>query len=133
VVLQPPRMPRILIIDDDPYVRALLQSILRLEGFPVSTAEDGPSALKRIEKGEFDLLITDIRLPPPFDGIETVRRARARDPNLRSLFISGTGTARWDDPVCDDFVSKPFNSRELVGCIWELFSRRVPRSPQVTG
>src|SRR5580704_6056430 len=121
-------LPRILVIDDDPEVCALLQSLLHCEGFPVWTAEDGLSALDMIKNGEFDLLITDIGLPPPLDGIETVRRARECDPSLRSLFISGTGTARWDDPTCDDFVSKPFNSRELVGCIWELFSRRVPPS-----
>jgi DNA-binding response OmpR family regulator len=121
-------LPRILVIDDDPEVCALLQSLLHREGFPVWTAEDGRSALDMIKNGEFDLLITDIGLPPPLDGIEAVRRARECDPSLRSLFISGTGTARWDDPTCDDFVSKPFNSRELVGCIWELFSRRVPPS-----
>jgi DNA-binding response OmpR family regulator len=130
MTLQP---PRILVIDDDPEVCSLLQSLLRHEGFPVSTAGDGPSALELIENGGFDLLITDICLPPPIDGIETVRRARKRDPGLRSLFISGTGTARWDDPAYDDFVSKPFNTRELVGCIWELFSRQVPRSPRATG
>jgi len=129
MALQP---PRILIIDDDPEVCALLQSMLRREGFPVCSVGDGPSALELIEKVGFDLLITDIGLPPPLDGIETVRRAREHDPSLRSLFISGSGTARWDDPTCDDFVSKPFNSRELVGCIWELFSRRVSRSPRVT-
>jgi DNA-binding response OmpR family regulator len=129
MALQP---PRILVIDDDPEVCSLLRSVLRNEGFAVCTAEDGPSALRLIEKVGFDVLVTDIVLPPPFDGIETVRRAREHDPSLRSLFISGTGTARWDDPVCDDFVSKPFNIRELVGCIWELFSRRASRSPRVT-
>jgi two-component system phosphate regulon response regulator OmpR len=122
------QLPRILVIDDDPEICAVLQSLLHREGFPVWTAEDGLSALDMIKKDKFDLLITDIGLPPPRDGLETVRRAREYDSGLRSLFISGTGAARWDDPACDDFVSKPFNSRELVGCIWELFSRRVPPS-----
>jgi DNA-binding response OmpR family regulator len=120
--------PRILVIDDDPEICALLSSMLRREGFPVCTAEDGPSALEKIKRTEFDLLITDIGLPPPIDGIEVVRRARACRPALRSLFISGGGTAQWDDPDNDDFVSKPFHERELVGCIWELFSRRMPRA-----
>jgi DNA-binding response OmpR family regulator len=115
--------PRILIIEDDPDIAALLCSMLTREGFPVSTAEDGPTALELIEKGGIDLLITDIGLPPPLDGIETVRRARQCNPALRSLFISGSGAARYD-PARDDFVSKPFNERELLGCVWELFSRR---------
>jgi two-component system, OmpR family, response regulator len=120
--------PRILIIEDDPDIAALLYSMLSREGFPVSTAEDGPTALELIEKGGIDLLITDIGLPPPLDGIETVRRARECNPALRSLFISGSGPARWDDQACDDFVSKPFNERELLGCVWELFSRRPLRA-----
>jgi DNA-binding response OmpR family regulator len=112
-----------LIIDDDPEICALLRSMLRREGFPVCTAEDGPSALALLKQRDFDLLITDIGLPPPMDGIETVRRARECTPGIRSLFISGRGDARWDNPDRDDFVSKPFNERELLGCIWELFSR----------
>ena len=119
--------PRILIIDDDPEICSTLCRMLGREGFSVCTAEDGPSALKLIEEREIDLLITDIGLPPPMDGIETVRRARECRPGLRSLFISGTGAARWDNPDNDDFVSKPFHERELVGCIWELYSRGLPR------
>jgi DNA-binding response OmpR family regulator len=117
--------PRILIIEDDPDIAALLRSMLSREGFPVSTAEDGTIALELIEKGGIDLLITDIGLPPPLDGIETVRRARQCNPALRSLFISGSGGARLHESPRDDFVSKPFNERELLGCVWELFSRRT--------
>ena len=124
--------PRILIIDDDPEICALLGSMLRREGFPVSTAEDGPSALEMLRRDGFDLLITDIGLPPPMDGIETVRRARECIPGIRSLFISGGGDARWDDPDRDDFVSKPFNAREVLGCIWELFSRPAPGPRQTS-
>lgn len=116
--------PRILIIEDNPDIAALLCAMLTREGFPVSTAEDGTTALQLIEQGGIDLLITDIGLPPPLDGIETVRRARQCNPALRSLFISGNGASRLYDPTRDDFVSKPFNERELLGCVWELFSRR---------
>ena len=115
--------PRILIIEDDPEICDMLSSMLRREGFPVCTAEDGASALELLKSDSFDLLITDIGLPPPMDGIETVRRARECYPGLRSLFISGRGEARWDDPDRDDFVSKPFSGREILGCVWELFSR----------
>jgi CheY-like chemotaxis protein len=119
---------RILVIDDDPEICLLLRSMLRREGFQVCAAEDGPSALELIGKRGFDLLITDIRLPPPMDGVETVKRARKVNPDLRSLFISGGNEARCADPDCDDFVRKPFNQREIVGCIWELVMRRLPRA-----
>jgi len=115
--------PRILVIDDDPDLRSMLCGMLSNEGFPVSGAEDGPSALRLIETEKFDLLITDVGLPPPMDGFEIVRRARVSTPGLRSLFISGTERAKWDDPQREDFVYKPFRTSELVGCIWELFWR----------
>jgi DNA-binding response OmpR family regulator len=119
--------PRILVVDDDPEICTLLTATLRHEGFAVCAAEDGRSALEMIERCDFDLLITDIRLPPPIDGIEMVRQARKHSPGLRSLFISGAGSVRWDDPDNDDFVAKPFYVRELVGCVWELLSRPMAR------
>jgi len=63
------------------------------------------SALELIKQNNFDVLITDIRLPPPIDGVEIVRRARKCFPSLKSLFISGESECRWDDPEWDDFVS----------------------------
>jgi DNA-binding response OmpR family regulator len=125
-------LPRILVIDDDPEIQTMLCGMLSAQGFLVSVAEDGAAALKLIESGHFDLLITDIRLPPPLDGVETVRLARKIAPHLRSLFISGSCAPRWDNPNCDYFVSKPFTGRELVGCILELFLRGAPAA-QYTG
>ncbi len=116
--------PRILVIEDDPDICDLLASVLRREGFSVQVAMDGQSALELIAHNDFDVLVTDIGLPPPIDGVEIVRRARKCFPSLKSLFVSGKGEYRWDDPKLDDFVSKPFNTREIVGCVWELLSRR---------
>jgi DNA-binding response OmpR family regulator len=123
--------PRILIIDDDPEICSLLGSILGRAGFSVATAFDGPSALERVSQDDFDLLITDIGLPLPMDGFETVRRARECKPSLRSLFISGAHKPRWEDPNRDDFVSKPFREREIIGCVWELYLRGLPPSGRV--
>lgn len=122
-------LPRVLVIDDDPDIQSMLCGMLRSHGFTVSAVDDGASALKLIEREEFDLLITDIRLPPPLNGIETVKLARKISPNLRSLFISGSAAPQWDNPNCDDFVSKPFTGRELVGCILELFLRSPNPQP----
>jgi len=120
-------LTRLLIIEDDPDVSDLLVSMLRRQGFCVSAAADGLSALELIKERSFDLLITDIRLPPPIDGLETVRLARERRPGLKSLFISGSGYY-WGDPKRDDFVSKPFRGQEIVGCVWELLCRDSRRA-----
>jgi hypothetical protein len=54
-------------------------------------------------------------------------------PHLRSLFISGSAAPQFDNPNCDDFVSKPFTGRELVGCILELFLRDAPSRQRAVG
>ncbi|MBV8889794.1 MAG: response regulator [Alphaproteobacteria bacterium] len=118
--------PRVLVVDDEEQIRELIGVMLMAEGCLVSAAADGAAALRLIEAQPFDLLIMDVRLPPPIDGIETVQRARARRPELKSLYISGR---RW--PACvdtqqDDFVGKPFMVREFVGCVWELLQRDAP-------
>jgi DNA-binding response OmpR family regulator len=117
---------RALVIDDDPDVRALLCFALDQQGIHASEAEDGQSALALLEADRFDVLITDVCLPPPMNGIETVRRARKLSPTLRSLFISGAAPATQDHPILDDFVSKPFKIDEVVGCLLELWFRKAP-------
>jgi DNA-binding response OmpR family regulator len=120
--------PRILLVDDNAGMRELIAGLLTEEGFAVVEAADGVAALKRLANGDFDLMITDVRLPPPLGGVDTVRLARLRWPRLRSLFISGASEPVYDDRELDDFVSKPFDARELLGCVWELLTREVPEA-----
>jgi len=71
-----------------------------------------------------DLAVVDMRLPGGLNGLETVRRARARHPDLKALFISGVDAIpRQHDPDREDFVSKPFSGHELLGCVFELLLR----------
>ncbi len=120
--------PRILLVDDNANMRTLIAGLLSEQGFCVDEAADGLSALKRLAEDDFDLMITDVRLPPTLGGVETVRLARLRWPALRSLFISGASRPVCDDPEHDDFIAKPFNSRELLGCVWELLTRKVAQT-----
>ena len=115
---------RILVVDDEPEVRELVETILDDAGFAVASAKDGPAALQIIETDPVDLAVVDMRLPGEFDGPETVRRARAKHPSLKALFISGAESApNRCDPGRDDFVPKPFCPRELLGCVFELLLR----------
>jgi CheY-like chemotaxis protein len=125
--LKVPRHPLVLVIDDDPDTRILLDTWLSSEGFQVTQAADGAAALKLMETRHFDLLLTDLRLPPPMGGAELVKRAREVHPELRSLFMSGTQPPTWGNPDVDDFISKPFKRGQLIGCVWEVLCRHIVR------
>jgi two-component system response regulator MprA len=119
--------PRVLVLEDDDQVRSVVTETLRGHGMRVDTAGDGLTALEKIDAGDFDLIIADVRLPGGLDGLDTVRCARARHPCLRSLFISGKVMPTLEDPEADAFVMKPFVCQELLGCVWELLLREVPQ------
>jgi len=121
------RSPRILIVEDEATIRDLLEALLSQEGFVVESAPNGLSALALLEQRPFALMVTDVVLPGELDCVATVRYARARHPELKSLFISGRLGPVCDDSEQDDFVSKPFHARELLGCIWELLLRDTPK------
>jgi DNA-binding response OmpR family regulator len=116
--------PRVLVVDDEKDVRELVETILTDAGFAVASAGDGAVALEIMERQAVDLAVVDMRLPGSLDGLETVRRARARHPALKALFISGAEPPPIrGDPDRDDFVSKPFFGREFLGCVFELLLR----------
>ncbi len=83
-------MPRFLVADDHLAIRTLLTEILEGHGHEVETAPNGLAALKCLQSGTFDVLITDIFMPEK-DGIELIMEVRAHYPNLRVIAISGGG------------------------------------------
>ena len=110
------RVPDVLIVDDDPSVRELLRMYFTRDGFTVREAATGPEAVEAAASGEPDLVILDIMLPG-MDGYEVCRSIRSqRDTPI--IFL----TARDDEvePIvglelgADDYVTKPFNAREVV-------------------
>jgi CheY-like chemotaxis protein len=116
------RVLRVLVADDDADIREFVETVLADEQFSATFAPDGRQALEFLEAAEFDLLLTDIRMPG-MTGFELVRRARATHPDLRVLYMSGFAAEYRIDPRRDDFVPKPFRPRELLGCIFEIMGR----------
>lgn len=121
----------ILITDDDPQVVRLLRSYLEQSGYDVLEANDGETALQRLQAAHPDLLILDLMLPDR-DGWALTRAIRA-DERLAALPIIML-TARIDDMDkilglelgADDYITKPFNPREVVARVNALL-RRVQR------
>jgi excisionase family DNA binding protein len=83
--------PRILVVDDEESVRDLLAKTLTMADYDVDTAGDGPSALDRLRAVEYDLLITDLKMPG-MDGLSVIREARRQAPDLPVIVITGYST-----------------------------------------
>jgi two-component system response regulator PilR (NtrC family) len=82
---------RVLVVDDEPSMRQMLSIALRREGYQVSTAEDGASALAALAAGELDLLITDVRMPE-MSGVDLLREAKRIDPALSVVMMTAYGS-----------------------------------------
>lgn len=108
--------PRILLVDDETPLRALVRPYLEAEGYEVVEAASGPAGLSLLEGGGIDLAIVDVMLPG-FDGIELVKRARSTS-TIPIILL----TARREEGEriaglrlgADDYVTKPFSVPELV-------------------
>jgi two-component system, NtrC family, response regulator PilR len=79
--------PRLLLVDDEPSIRQLLSYRLKREGFDVVLAENGREAVRLIEAGGIDLLVSDIRMPD-MSGVDVLRAAKAFDPDILGIIIT---------------------------------------------
>ena len=116
----------ILVVEDDGDVRDTVSAMLENTGFEVETSATGHEAMQHLDNKDFDLLVTDIGLPDGLSGIDVVRHARHRQPELRCLFISGAWTPVVCDPELDDFIAKPFRLTDLVGCVMKVLHGNIP-------
>jgi len=81
-------MALILIVEDDPQIRLLLQETLQLEGFETATAENGAQALQLYQQRRPDAIVTDILMPEK-EGLSFITDLRKSDPNICIIAISG--------------------------------------------
>ncbi|HEX4082284.1 MAG TPA: response regulator transcription factor [Acidimicrobiales bacterium] len=118
---------RILVVDDDPAVRSSLDRALRLEGYAVETAADGPAALQVLSVGSPDAVVLDLGLPG-LDGLAVCRRLRSAGDDTPVLMLTARDAV--DDRVqgldagADDYLVKPFALAELLARLRALLRRR---------
>lgn len=110
-------MTRILLVDDEPHIIALLERALRTENLEPVVAEDGETALELLDAEEIDLVILDVGLPG-IDGFDVLRRIRASGSAVPVIMLtarSGTNdTVEGLDAGASDYVPKPFVVAELL-------------------
>lgn len=119
---------QVLIADDDPLLRAILEHKLVAAGYAVSSVEDGQQALQQAAALKPDVLVLD-GMMPVMDGFEALRRLKG-DPETAGLaVVMLTALKREDDVVsalrlgAADYLAKPFNPDELVARLDRLTAR----------
>ncbi len=109
--------PRILIVDDDPGQRSLLDSFLRSQKFETVLADSGRLALETLRAGKFDMMISDVRMPG-LTGLETLRQARKEHSSLPVLLVTAFTDVRDAVAAMRDgavnYLSKPIDLDELL-------------------
>jgi DNA-binding response OmpR family regulator len=125
----------ILVVDDEPNIIELARLYLERDGFRVVGVGDGLAALESVERLRPALMILDIMLPN-LDGLEICKKLRARENSIPILML----TARDDDIDkilglelgADDYLTKPFNPRELVARVKAILRRKEQKSQPLT-
>lgn len=123
-------LSHVLIVDDDPEIRLTVARILERDGITTTEAGDGEEMRRRISEQEPDLVILDLMLPGD-DGLTLARELRVNS-NIPIIMLTGK-----DDVVdkivglemgADDYVTKPFHSRELLARVKSVLRRQPPPS-----
>jgi DNA-binding NtrC family response regulator len=120
-------MPHLLLVDDEESLRSVVAERLTDQGFEVTQASDGESALKALDGFAFDVIVSDLRLPG-VDGREVIDAALTRYPGIVAIVVTGYGTVK--DAVdmiklgAADFISKPFQFDELMHVLSSALEQR---------
>ncbi|MBF0559634.1 MAG: response regulator [Nitrospirae bacterium] len=111
---------KILVIDDEPDMRLLIERVLSRKGFDITTVAYAPDAVNLVEKDSFFLLITDLTMPE-MNGLDLIKQVRQAGFNGKFIIITGLPT---DDAMRDareqgasDFLIKPLNMHDLENAV----------------
>lgn len=124
----------IMIVEDDPAISEMLSINLSKEGYDVLTAGSADEALKVIEEKDVDFFIVDIMLPGSMDGFDLIRILKSSENHKLTPMLILSAKDDSADKVAglelgsDDYVTKPFNVRELLARIKSIFRRQTSAS-----
>jgi two-component system KDP operon response regulator KdpE len=126
---------KILVVDDEPRVVRLVGMVLKAVGYQVITATSGEPAIEMVAFKQPDLVLLDIRLPHGLDGYEVCRRIREFS-EVPVIMLTAkaqeTDLLRGFDVGADDYLTKPFNAKELVARVRAVLRRTQRPEEMVT-
>jgi len=122
---------KILLAEDEKRMNRALCEIMRQEGYDVTSVDNGEDALYEIEGGVYDLIVLDVMMPG-MNGFDVAKKAR--EEGIRSPILMLTAKSELDDKVegldsgADDYLTKPFMTKELLARLRALGRRNMPTS-----
>ncbi len=120
-------MAKILVIDDEADMRFAVRMLLERSGHTVMEAENGEAALAKIDEGNPDLTLLDMRLPG-MDGIQILQKIREKKKDLPIIMVTGYGNVELAEQAiqlgADHYLSKPFHNKELIEVIGQILQKR---------
>jgi ATP-dependent Lon protease len=130
-VLRMSRKARVLIVDDEEIARKNLSHVLVKEDYDVVTAGDGEAALRELETGEFDVVLTDLRMGK-IDGMDLLDRIRVRTPDTKVIMVTGFATVPSAIEAMQKgafhYIAKPFKLDEVRTTIKRALESRTIRA-----
>lgn len=109
--------PRVLVVDDEKFIRDILADFLTMEGYSVSTAEDGSQALDELSRRNFSLIISDLKMPR-MGGLDLLQHITRLQPEALTVIMTGFGTVETAIDAMKqgayDYILKPFKVEEIL-------------------
>ncbi len=111
---------RVLVIDDEAIVRISCQRVLTPEGYDVVVTSRGDEAIELLEKEQFDVVLTDLKMPD-MDGIEVLKTIKQRWPEIQVIIITGYGTISTAVQAIKlgafEYIEKPFTPEDILDVV----------------
>jgi DNA-binding response OmpR family regulator len=122
-------MAKILVIDDEPGIRDLLDTLLTRKGYHVVLADSGQKGLEIIRREQFDVLVLDLKMPG-MDGLTVLQQVRSLKPKQPVIILTGAGTPESEQQVRElgvtEYVEKQFSLHLLGDALKRLLMHAAP-------
>jgi response regulator RpfG family c-di-GMP phosphodiesterase len=123
----PEDKPRVLVVDDEKFIRDIIADFLGMEGYIVRTAEDGSSAVNELERARYDIVISDLKMPK-MGGLDLLKEVTRTHPDTLTVIMTGFGTVETAIDAMKrgayDYILKPFKVEEVVHIVQRGLEKR---------